>query len=112
MNTLETIIKAIKERKPISYEYVGGKNPVYGERRGDPYAIYIYTTKDGTSSTKVDIFQISGASFSRGYDKCKMSDLDGLKNVQILEAEPSFEVNPRSGYNPESERYKSVIEKV
>ena len=112
MGTLDTIIEAIQKRRPISYEYVGGKSPVYGERRGDPYAAYIFMDKDGKSTTKVDIFQLSGASSSGNYDQIKMSDLSGLKNVQILYDEPEFTINPASGYKPESDRYKSVIAKV
>ena len=112
MNTLDTILEAIKSRKPISYEYVGGKKPVFGERRGDPYATYVFMTKDGISTTKVDIFQLSGASSSNTYDKIKMSDLADLRNVQILVNEPEFTINPISGYRPESERYSSVLAKV
>ena len=112
MNNLDTILEAINNRKPISYEYVGGKVPVYGERRGDPYAAYVFTTKDGVSTTKVDIFQLSGASSSNTYDKVKMSDLADLRNVQILSDEPQFSIDPNSGYNPESDRYSSVIAKV
>jgi len=112
MSTLDTILEAINSHKPISYEYIGGKEPVYGERRGDPYAAYVFTTKDGVSTTKVDIFQLSGASSSNTYDKVKMSDLADLRNVQILVDEPKFTVNPISGYNPESGRYSSVLAKV
>lgn len=112
MGVLDIIVEAITKRKPISYEYVGGKTPVYGERRGDPYAVYVYSDKAGKSTTKVDIFQLSGASSSGKYDQVKMSDLTDLRNVQILENEPPFTVNPSSGYNPESDRYKSVIAKV
>ncbi len=112
MNTLDTIVEAIRKRKPISYEYVGGTRPVLGERRGDPYAVYVFTDKLGVSTTKVDIFQLSGASSSGKYDQVKMSDLDDLRNVIIMQDEPEFSVSPVSGYNPESDRYSSVIEKV
>lgn len=112
MSTIDIIVEAIIKKKPISYEYIGGKTPIYGERRGDPYAVYVYTDKAGKSTTKVDIFQLSGASSSGKYDQVKMSDLADLRSVHILENEPSFTVSSLSGYNPESDRYKSVIAKV
>lgn len=112
MSDLDTIVDAINRHKPISYEYVSDKNPTYGERRGDPYVAYVYTDKQGRSTTKIDIFQVSGASFKGQLSRVKMSDLANFRNVHILEDEPEFSINPISEYKPESDRYSSVIAQV
>ena len=55
---LDTLIKAIKEKKVISFQY-NKEGKTYGERLGAPYVIY-----SGTDGTKkyVDIYQTSGIS--------------------------------------------------
>jgi transcriptional regulator of nitric oxide reductase len=112
MNTLDTIVDAINRHKSISYQYISDKNPSYGERRGDPYVAYVYTDISGHSTTKIDIFQVSGASSKNQLSQVKMSDLANFRDIQILEDEPEFTINPIAEYKPESERYKSVIAKV
>ncbi len=44
MNTLENLIKAIHDRKPIVYEY-NKEDKVKGQRYGDPHAVFIFTSK-------------------------------------------------------------------
>lgn len=75
MNNIELLTDAINRRKPISFEYTSSSDPARGERRGDPYALYLYEGKDKVS-TKVDIYQLSGASASHKVNQVKMCDLD------------------------------------
>lgn len=112
MTIFETLQDAIQRKKPISYEYVSDSDPARGERRGDPYALYIFEKKDGTTSTKVDIYQLSGASSKGGLNKFKMCNIDNISNVRVLEDEPGFGDSLQSEYNPNSDRYKNVIAQV
>lgn len=64
MNKLDELKKAIQEKRIISFEYnKQGKTP--GKRIGNPYAIFIFTSKSGTQSTKVHIEQTDGVSDSK-----------------------------------------------
>ncbi|HKO95847.1 MAG TPA: hypothetical protein VJU86_02565 [Pyrinomonadaceae bacterium] len=50
---LELLVRAIKSRTPISFEYnKADKTP--GLRIGNAHAAFIMRRKDGTESTKVD----------------------------------------------------------
>src|SRR5258708_3988919 len=54
--SLKLLVAAIKSRRPVSIHYdKAGKIP--GLRIGNPHAAFILQRKDGTESTKIDIFQ-------------------------------------------------------
>ena len=58
--SLELLVRAIKSRTPISFEYnKAGKTP--GLRIGNAHAAFIMRKKDGTESTKVDILQLTAS---------------------------------------------------
>jgi len=108
--SLQLLIKAIQERKPISFEYnKAGK--VAGIRIGNPHAVFIMRKKDSTESTKVHIVQTSGVTDSNpNFPDFRMFDIVELSNIKIIDGKPPFVINEK--YNPESEMYKYVIAKV
>lgn len=115
MNTFELLQKAIKERKPISFDY--NKNGELSHRIVNPYVLYIYTAKQtGEESTKLGVVQIDGDSDSKEEKPFpSFRDFLGIEdilNVQILENEPSFIPPFHKDYNPDSDRYRNLIIKV
>jgi hypothetical protein len=110
MNTKEKIVKAIKSRKPISFEYVrDGK--VAGFRSGNPHAAFSGTTKDGADRIWVHIVQTGGVSdTSIGFPDWRTFILEYMQQVTILEDEPEFIIH--EDYRPDSEMYVSVLAKV
>lgn len=120
MNTLDTLIKAIEDKKPIEYEY-NKEGKVKGKRYGDPHAVFIFTSKStNVQSTKVHIVQREGVSDSKDdnpFPAFRMFNIEDLAKVGILDDKPSFEPffkseDGKSRYNPEWEGYKNVIAKV
>lgn len=113
MNTLEILIEAIKNKKPISFKYIkeDKKYKIYG----NPYAVFIYTAKNTRiQSTKVHIVQTSGDSDSieeNPFPRFRMFNIENLNNVTILNDKPSF-LNIDKNYNPEWEGYKDIIIKI
>lgn len=112
MNTLEILIKAINNRLPISFEY--NKKGVISKRIGNPYVVYIFVSKAGVESTKVDVVQTDGDSDSgipfpsfRGFLNIK-----DILNLKILEDQPAFGPPYHSDYVPNSERYINPIAKI
>lgn len=105
MNTFELLQKAIKERKPISFEYnKPGKDK--GKRIGDPHAIFISTT----DKTNVDIYQRDGISEKGEIPGWRPFTIDFIDNIEILLNKPSFEIAP--DYNPESKKYVDILVKI
>ena len=86
MNKLDTLIQAIEELKPISFEYnKPGKTP--GMRTGNPHAIYIFTAQSGKQSTKVHIVQTDGVSDSKDenpFPDFRTFNIENLSEVKIL----------------------------
>ena len=115
MNTLQILEQAIKNKKPISFEYIK-EGKVKGKRIGNPYAIFIYTAKNTRiQSTKVHIVQTGGVSDSEEknpFPSFRMYNIEDLSNIKILEDKNSFGPPFHENYNPEWEGYRDVIIKV
>lgn len=113
MAILDVLILAIKNRKPVSFEYnKAGK--VQGKRIGNPHAVFIFTSKAGEKSTKIHIVQTDGVSDSKEvspFPDFRMFNIEDLSNMLLLEESLVFEPHYEK-YNPEWEGYKDVIEKV
>ena len=107
MDIRQELEKAIKNRKPIEFEYLGN---VEGKRVGNPHILYMKKNKDGTVPIYVDIWQVSGVSDSGVLPNWRQFKFNPITYVKVLEDEPSFEVAEK--YNEESDRYQVVLEKV
>ena len=113
MTQLEILIKAIKNRHSINFEY-NKLNKVAGVRTGNPHAVFIFTTIAGIQSTKVHIVQTHGVSDSKDYKPFpdfRLFNIEDLGNISIVVDSPVFEPHYEK-YNPEWDGYKNVIEKV
>ncbi len=115
MNTLEILIEAIKNKKPISFKYIKeGKKD--GIRFGNPYAGFIYTAKNTRiQSTKVHIVQTGGDSDSvekNPFDSFRMFNIEDITDVKILKNEKDFGPPFHENYNPEWDGYIDVIIKL
>ena len=107
MSKLEILSEAIRQRRPIRFQ--SRKSP--GDRQGNPHAVYIFRSKAGVESTKVDIEQTAGVSSSgKPFPSFRMFDLDDLDSITVLEAQGNF--SPSADYKPTSDRYEFVIDKV
>ena len=105
--SLELLKRAIELRAPITFEYE--KTP--GERRGNPYMVFIIKRRDGKSTTKVEIDQTGGVSSSnKPLPSWRQFDLDKLSVIAVLEEEAPFE--PSKQYNAESKNYQFVIARI
>lgn len=113
MTILDTLILAIKSRKPVSFEYnKAGK--VAGIRIGNPHAVFIFTSKAGAKSTKIHLVQTDGVSDSSDlspFPDFRTFNIEELSNMTVLEDSLVFEPHYEK-YNPEWEGYRDVIEKV
>lgn len=106
MEVLETIRQAIKERKPIEFEYDDGLD---GKRIGNPHIIFMRTLKSGKVSVYLHLWQTDGVSNSNvPYWKTHLCEK--IKSAKILNAAPQFTI--AEGYNEESPLYETVVEKV
>lgn len=109
---LSTLIEAINNRKTIRYRYLKPNEPT-GERIGHPYAVFIFTSKEGVASTKVHIVQIDGDSKSgKEFPSFRMYNIGDLQEVKILPDMPQFGGPLHELYRPESDMYLNVIAKV
>lgn len=109
MQILDSLIKAINCKKPISFCYKRN-DKISGTRYGNPYAIYL--SKDG-SKTMIHIFQTDGVSDSvqrNPLSSWRTFEIKYLKDVNVYDENTSFEII--ESYNPESDMYFRVIEKV
>lgn len=112
MNTLELLKKAIKLKKPISFDY-NKEGKVTGKRIGNIHAIFVFTNKNGEQDTKVDLYQtggVSDTSVEKPLPSWRFYSLDYFSNIEILESEQTF--NEAEWYKPESDRYIDVIAKI
>lgn len=113
MNAIDTLIEAIKLRKPISYTYnKPDKTP--GVRIGNPYAIYKAHLINGQMNVNAHIVQTGGASDStdkQPLPSFRTYGINWLSNIEILHNQPQFTPDHKD-YNPNSDMYKDVIEKV
>lgn len=103
METIEIIKKAVELKKPIEFEYIR-EGKIEGKRIGNPHILF--------NKVYVHIFQTFGVSDS-GLEKglpWRLFITDYIKNVQILENEPCFEI--AEGYNPDSPMYTDIIVKI
>lgn len=113
MTNLDILISAIKQRKPVSFEY-NKPGKISGQRIGNPHAVFIFTSKAGEKSTKIHIVQTAGVSDSKDekpFPDFRMFNIEDLSDLTILNDSPAFEPYYEK-YNPEWEGYKDVIEKV
>lgn len=102
------LIEAIKNRKPIEFEYKK-EGKVLGKRIGNPHIIFIHPT---TKKREIHIFQTGGVSDSNlsiGLP-WRLFIIDFMENIKTLEDEPAF--GNAEGYNPESPLYRDVIAKL
>jgi len=110
MSLSDLVQQAINSRKVISFNYTkAGK--IQGVRIGNPHALYVFTTKAGERSTKLDIVQTGGVSDSQNekpLPSWRMFDMSDIDNVTLLNE--NFSVN--ADYNSNSDRYQSVIAKI
>jgi hypothetical protein len=113
MNILDTLILAIKSRKPVSFEY-NKVGKVAGIRIGNPHAVFIFTSKEGAQSTKIHLVQTGGVSDTidvSPFPDFRTFNIEDLSNMVILENSLSFEPYYEK-YNPDWKGYKDVFEKV
>lgn len=113
MSTIDTIVEAIKIRKPISYEY-NKPGKTSGRRLGNPYAVFVFTAQSGKQSTKLHVVQTSGVSDSddrQPLPSFRTHEVEWLSSIEILRDQPSFDPN-HPDYNPNWEKYDNVIAKV
>jgi len=106
MDVMGTIRQAIKERKPIIFEYDDGLD---GERIGNPHIIFMHKLKSGKVSVYLHLWQTEGVSKSNVPD-WKTHLCDKIKSARIIHTAPQFTI--AEGYNEESPMYEIVIEKV
>ena len=113
MTNLDLLLKATRERKPISFEYnKPDKTP--GIRIGNPHAVFIFTSKAGAKSTKIHLVQTAWVSDSKDespFPDFRMFNIEDLTNIEILTEMESFEPFSEK-YNPNWEGYKDTLEKV
>lgn len=111
MNPEQTIIEAIKRRKPIEFSY-NRPDKVEGIRVGNPHIIFSGTTKDGEDRTWVHIAQTGGVSDTLvTFPDWRMFITSFIGDVRILEDDgTAFTLQP--GYNPTAPMYINVIAQV
>ncbi|HWB26563.1 MAG TPA: hypothetical protein VG738_13850 [Chitinophagaceae bacterium] len=113
MTNLDILILAIKQRKPISFEY-NKPGKIGGLRIGNPHAVFIFTAKSGEMSTKIHIVQTDGVSDSKDikpFPDFRMFNIEDLSNLSTIDDAPQFEPY-YDKYNPDWVGYKDVIEKI
>jgi hypothetical protein len=114
MSKIDDIVRAIKSKKTISFEYNRGSK-IHGVRIGNPHALYLFTSKkDGVQTAKLDIVQTEGVSDTPEKPFPKWMGpifVDYIENVKVEDELPPFIVD--SGYNPDcSPRYDFPIAKI
>lgn len=113
MNNLELLIDSVKKKKSISFEY-NKPGKTSGKRFGNVHAIFIFTAKIGTQSTKLHIVQTAGVSDSKltnPFPDFRMFNIGDISNIEILSNEPDFEIFNEK-YNPEWIGYDNPLAKV
>ncbi|MCP1182937.1 hypothetical protein P9222_29780 [Paenibacillus amylolyticus] len=113
METLNKLIQAVENRKPIMFTY-NKPGKIQGIRVGNVHAIFIFVAKSGLKSTKIHIVQTGGVSDSaweNPFPDFRMFDIKDVGNIEIIESEPKFEILTDK-YNPEWTGYSNTIAKV
>lgn len=111
MNNLDKLIKAIKEKRIIEFEY-NKVGKTLGKRIGNPYAVFILTSKDNIKSTKVHLVQTDGVSNSKDsspFPNFRTFNIEDLSEV-VIKDEKFTDIH--ESYNSEWDGYKDVIEKI
>lgn len=112
MTPLKTVEEAIRERIPISFEYIRpGKQS--GERYGHPHAVYIYRLKNGTENVYLDLWQVSGVTDTaddRPLPSWRQFFFNDVQDVTLDRSASPFEI--AEGYNPSSDKYMFTIARV
>lgn len=106
MNNIDILIKAIREKHPVKFEYIK-LDKINGERIGNPYAIY----KDpDTQNINIHLYQTAGVSDSElKPTPWRTFIIEHMQNIEIVENQV-FEV--AEGYNPLYSKYSDCIEKI
>lgn len=104
MDVIKIIRQAIRERKPIEFEYDDGLD---GKRIGNPHIIFLDTLNSGEVRMYLHLWQTEGVSKS-GKFGWKKYICEQIKSVSILENLPQFTV--AEGYNEESNMYNLDVE--
>jgi len=113
MTNLDLLIKATRDKKPISFEY-NKPEKTAGIRIGNTHAVFIFTSKTGVKSTKIHLVQTAGVSDSKDenpFPDFRMFNIEDLTSIKILTEMESFEPFNEK-YNPNWDGYKDTIEKV
>jgi len=113
MSNLESLIKSVEKRKPISFEYNKLKK-VKGERIGNVHAIYIYTKISGEKQTMLHVVQTGGVSDSKEknpFPDFRTFKIEDISEVKVLEDRPNFKIFHEK-YNPEWDGYNCPLAKV
>lgn len=111
MNNLDKLTKAINEKRIIVFEY-NKQGKILGKRIGNPYAVFIFTTKEGKQSTKVHLVQTDGVSDSKDispFPNFRTFNIEELSNIEITD---KYFTELSEHYNPEWDGYKNVIAKI
>lgn len=108
---IELLKKAIKMRKPISFEY-NKEGKVKGKRIGNPHAVFVFTKKTGEQDIKIHIVQTAWVSDTEpsNFPDFRLFNIKEISKIEILEKEIEFLINEK--YNPEWEWYKDTIVKI
>jgi hypothetical protein len=109
MTKLELLIESVEKRLPVSFQY-NKPGKTEGVRIGNVHAVFIFTAKDGTETTKVAVYQTDGVSDTAqeipGWRP--LLNIEHVSDVKILEDLGQFE--EADGYNADS--YDKPIAKI
>ena len=110
MSTQELLIEAVRQRKPIEYEY-NRPGKIIGKRIGNPHIVFAGTTSEGIKRVWIHIAQTGGVSDTLvTFPDWRMFIVEFITDIRILSEEPEF--NLQDGYNPDSDMYSEVLAKV
>lgn len=103
---IEVIRKAIKARKPISFEYEK-EGKVRGQRIGNPHIAFAGRTRDGIPRMWIHIVQTAGVSDTLDeFPEWRMFIGEFMRDAVVLQDDPPFEIF--NGYNPDSHIYANT----
>lgn len=105
MTNYNILIKAIKERRTIEFEYVKEGKPI-GKRYGNPHAMYTFS--DDAKNKYVDIFQTEGVSSTpASIPGFRQFLVEHICNVKIVNELEKFAISEE--YNPYSDKYRRAL---
>lgn len=106
-NNETLIIKAIGERKVITFDYKSDADPIGTMRSGNPHAMYEHLK---TGNVLLDLFQTEGQSSERyKLPVWREFKVDKMSNIRIMDNR-NFET--QKNYNPNAEKYLRAIAKI